>query len=64
MTRRDDAKIPAEALAAAGLLKPGQHLLAKIGDRYFEAEYPDPSSHVEVTDGRRTIGHDDVLRPF
>lgn len=24
----------------------------------------DPSSHVEVTDGRRTFGVDDVLRPF
>jgi hypothetical protein len=24
----------------------------------------DAGSHVEVTDGRRTIGHDDVLRPF
>ena len=23
-----------------------------------------PDSHVEVTDGRRTIGVDDVLRPF
>lgn len=30
----------------------------------FQELFRDAGNHVEVTDGRRTIGVDDVLRPF